>query len=124
MNYSTEEQIVGTYHGKPLYQKDIVLDSATLATINNLFVGKRGGYATDISHGIADIDKVRISDAFCCIAGEQEISYNYIRLDNIQLMYRWFISRSDLKFRYYASYANTDGYEYVSFTLQYTKTTD
>lgn len=123
IDYSTEEQIVGTWiDGKPLYQKTIV---TTLISSNT------GNYVT-FNHGISNIDAITDADGFLANPNTgalyKRLSFSNIASENSAMngQYSTMLIIADRTTFVYligaALYAS--GYTKAVTTIRYTKTTD
>ena len=111
-NYSAEEKVIGTWFGKPLYKKTLLIDSFP----NN---GAAKHY-----HGIVNPDKVfvDVSNSFIETKNEKNVIIPIVSMNGMGL---------DEKISLWADkeviclYANVDYSAYSGVvTLKYTKTTD
>lgn len=105
-NYSTEEQVIGTWMGKPLYQK----------TVN--FGALPKSSSTYVAHGIANIDNIIDYETIALTASNRSTSLNYARHDIYGMC-----SDADRINMYVVTYSDRSDAQ-GWFTLRYTKTTD
>ena len=101
INYSTYEQVIGTWiDGKPIYQITVELSTAISISANswaNTTISRTG------VDNIIDVKAYKKNtNFFGCVMGAIDTSYNYLRIGNAR-----------------NSAISIDGY-----TFQYTKTTD
>jgi hypothetical protein len=117
-NYSTEEQVVGTWiDGKPLYEKTIIVDPSVFAVANTV----------SVNHGVANIDSIINYEAFIRFnSGTTKIiPVDYYTTDKAYFVCIYNCSRTTIEFVYgnwlTTSYTNLSN-AYV--TIKYTKITD
>lgn len=109
--YSTIETVVGTWMGKPLYRKVIVLEGGTI----------HAGYH-EYNHNISNLDKV-LNIYGMCYSSTQQYPIQRVVPDEIA---KWGIGLGDIK---QSTFALHFGSSYQTITLvyiiiEYTKTTD
>lgn len=111
-NYSTTEQVIGTWLGKPLYQK--TFDYGTLP--NNA--------VKDVSHGIANVSKIWVYDGFCYQPNGDYFAQliNTAPSGTADNKGEWYFGCSSTFIRCLTAQDRTNYSAYV--TLRYTKTTD
>lgn len=112
MNYTTTEQVIGTYLGKPLYQKTIV------------FGNKAGLSNPSLSTGIANVDKM-----FIDMAGSQlsdgGLPFPYVHTNLVVIAGCFFnITSSDATLEMRIGSNSSSAMTNVIITVRYTKTTD
>ena len=114
VHYDNTEKVIGTWFGKPLYQKTIVK--------NNIAMGNNGGTLTSIAHGVSDLKECVRLNMSCPKLG-------YCTGDNLTSTAGVVIAtfRVDGTSVYCSGGTNyfgatNDRYWYI--TIQYTKTTD
>ena len=114
VHYDTSEKVIGTWFGKPLYEKTIVK--------NNIEMGNNGGTLTSIAHGVSDLKECVRLNMSCPKLG-------YCTGDNLTSTAGVVIAtfRVDGTSVYCSGGTNyfgatNDRYWYI--TIQYTKTTD
>lgn len=121
VNYSTEEQIIGTWiDGKPIYQKTI--DCGAGPTGNNT--------AKSVAHNIANIDKVISYDGISFYSdGETFIKIPDVMnsdtngtLGNLTIQVRVTINKTNISLVSAGDRSSVFAKIYI--TVQYTKTTD
>ena len=114
-NYSTTEQVIGTWiDGKPVYE--IVVTGTTIA----------GGTTTNVAHGISDIDEIVSSTVLCHFSNSdawRELNFTY---NNGTTQNTWYagylIDPTNIGFQIGTSFAlMLDKWRAI---IRYTKTTD
>lgn len=113
-HYDASEQVVGTWFGKPLYQKTIVK--------NNVDMGNNGGNLTSIPHGVADLKE--------CVKLEMACpKLNYITTSDItssggSVIATFRVDTANVFCSGGNNYFGGTADRYWYITIRYTKTTD
>lgn len=110
-NYSTEEQIVGTWiDGKPIYEKTLIFENQYLAS----------GF-TDLSHGISNVDMyIDLKGSYKNLDNSNSLSLSHINITGLNLSIgTWCEDRTKIRIHTGSSMA---GNYNVYLTIQYTKT--
>ena len=108
--YTATEKIVGTWFGKPLYEKVITIPNDV--QIDNAFT---------YSHGISDMEFGRIMNATVCDSSNNVFDMPLINNDGSNLGVR--LNSTNVIFRGTGRLVVTAN-RYMYVTVQYTKTTD
>lgn len=113
-HYDASEQVVGTWFGKPLYQKTIVK--------NNVDMGNNGGNLTSIPHGVSDLKE--------CVKLEMACpKLNYITTSDItssggSVIATFRVDTANVFCSGGNNYFGGTADRYWYITIRYTKTTD
>jgi hypothetical protein len=118
VNYSTEEQVVGTWiDGKPLYQKTFEITNTISTTTPSDF--------TNIEHGIDNIDVVtNIMGAARRRDDDNSMWYPIGMADTDQTAYTIAVRMNSKYISYYIRRYSVGEIKKLFVTAQYTKTTD
>lgn len=114
VHYSTSEQVVGTWFGKPLYEKTIVK--------NNIAMGNNGGNLTSIPHGVSNLKE--------CVRLEMACpKLNYITTSDItsaggSVIATFRVDTTNVFCSGGNNYFGGTADRYWYITIRYTKTTD
>ena len=111
-NYSTEEQVVGTWiDGKPLYRKVIIVTNQTGPTIT-------------IAHNISNIDKVVNLEGICYdnVTNDYRI-LSVVSASNVEYQVSMSMNTTNILINA-PEYTQTGRFLYISTIIKYTKTTD
>ena len=120
-NYSTEEQVVGTWiDGKPIYQKTFIIDKTTMASIPI-------NYSTyNVVTSLVDIKQIISLQSYLrqyytnLLEGVYDATYF---IDNTLKLKTWFRNFDKIGFAWEGWNPSAKDFE-LSITIQYTKTTD
>lgn len=111
--YSEDEQVIGTYLGKPLYRK-VIEYTAQPSTGDNEF-----------NHGILNIDRIRIVTANVERAdGVTNIAPRYTPGEDFWQFYFNDITKTKIGFNIGRNLRSNAFWNKAVFTIEYTKTTD
>ena len=109
MNYSTDEQVVGTWiDGKPLYQRTVSLTAMTSATTDYSWV----------SLGLSDIDNIFIVNGYMAHSAGWNTATPFWQATNDYLVMTAFSTLLRINSSFWSYYVSG------IVTVQYTKTTD
>lgn len=112
-DYSAEEQVIGTFFGKPLYRKVITGSSTNVDILFN------------IDHNISNLEMYRITgDSFIRIGNNSfPVNYPSGNTSNLDKRIIYSVMNTTKIQLYVGSYLQSSGYDYC-FVVEYTKTTD
>jgi hypothetical protein len=114
-NYSTEEQIVGTWvDGKPIYMKTVVFENTSNLT------------KMDIEHGIQDLDEIiDVRGSFCSYTSWKPLTVLYTpQMSDYNMSVYAIEAKGTFTVLVGKMLASEKGFTKANITFYYTKTTD